>query len=153
MPKEATLGDPYASNMYYIFAMMYPVRLSRKHTANTDLTGTTSVPTEAEKNTVSLSRIRALSRYMPCSRFSAQTLGMWPSSRTLPPPHFRLLSGAGGGGGGGGFLFYSQSGQGAGAFGLSASQPPPESLSLRKSAFSSCSRVVAFISIGRGFRS
>ena len=23
---------------------------------------------------------------MPCSRFSAQTLGMWPSSRTLPPP-------------------------------------------------------------------
>ena len=43
-----------------------------------------------------LSRIRALSRYMPCSRFSAQTLGMWPSSRTLPP-HFRLPSGAGGG--------------------------------------------------------
>ena len=36
---------------------------------------------------------------------------------------------------GGGFLFYPQSGQEAGAFGFPASQPPPESLSLRKSAF------------------
>ena len=45
-----------------------------------------------------LSRLRALSHYMPCSRFSAQTLGMWPSSRTLPPP-FCLPSGARGKGG------------------------------------------------------
>ena len=56
-------------------------------------------------------------------------VALFPDS---PPPPFACPQAQGERAGG--FLFHPQSGQEAGAFGLAASQPPPESLSLRKSA-------------------
>ena len=73
-----------------------------------------------------------LSYAMPCSRFSAQTLARHVALFPDPPPPTSACRQVQGGGGR--VPLYSQSGRGAGAFGLPASQPPPESLSLRKSA-------------------